>query len=367
MANNINEEEQTNITKELFSLIEYAKWELFHFNLLKKSTKPIQKELIIIDKDTLKQWKDKTGYNYLKKNIFNYIFTINKLKNQKEKINEENNKLNNIWKKTLSDKKINLKENVSSMSEKDLGIFYINIKEKQIDGNKNYEIISAKLYEIFKPFINYKITINGFYYKGKLTIPLNYKNKINNNIKGGNYLEVFYINNKNETEDMLYILPDDINICNELEQEIINDNIENLIKNVFSNITEKEKIKEFFHCGEDGNNITYKVLNKKQFLTQKNPNSTIKQSIDKQNKTIQPEKQNNNKPIKTSDKNLILPQSKNNALNKEKDNHKDKDKEKKKDINKLRLELLQKMKNYENLNLKIQEKSTNQIKNQKNL
>ena len=367
MANNINEEEQTNITKELFPLIEYAKWELFHFNLLKKSTKPIQKELIIIDKDTLKQWKEKTGYNYFKKNIFNYIYTTNKLKNQKEKINVENNKLNNIWKKTLSDKKINLKENMNSINKKDLGIFYINIKEKQIDGNKNYEIISAKLYEIFKPFINYKITINGFYYKGKLTIPLNYKNKINNNIKGGNYLEVFYINNKNETEDMLYILPDDINICNELEQEIINDNIENLIKNIFSNITEKEKIKEFFHCGEDGNNITYKVLNKKQFLTQKNPNSTIKQSIDKQNKTIQPEKQNNNKPIKTSDKNLILPQSKNNALNKEKDNHKDKDREKKKDINKLRLELLQKMKNYENLNLKIQEKSTNLIKNQKNL
>ena len=103
---NINKE-QNNILKELCPLIEYAKWEIYNFNLLKKANKEIQKELIIIDKEVLKQWKEKSGYNIFKRQVFNYLYTLNKLKNQKEKQNEENNKLNIIWKKEISDKKIN--------------------------------------------------------------------------------------------------------------------------------------------------------------------------------------------------------------------------------------------------------------------
>ena len=93
--------------KELFPLIEYAKWELLHFNLLKKTTKVIKKEFIIIDKDILKQWKEKSGYNLFKKHIFMYLSNINKFKNQKEKLNEEKIKLNNLWHKLITDKKIN--------------------------------------------------------------------------------------------------------------------------------------------------------------------------------------------------------------------------------------------------------------------
>ena len=357
MANNINDEIIKNISEDLNQLIEYAKWELSHFNLLKKSSKLFSKELILLDKDTLKQWKEKSGYNLFKKNIFNYIYTINKLKNQKEKINEENDKLNNEWKKMVLDKKLSF--NLNSISKKDLGLFYIDLKEKQIDAYKNYEIISSKLYNIFKPFLNYKITINAVYNKGKLAIPLNYKNKDINNNENKYFLEILYINTKNESEDILYILPNDRNICNKLEQEIINDRIENLTKNIFSSLNEQENMKEFFYCGEDGNKISYKVLNKKQFLNKKKPDSNVKNSKIKENKNVKQEKVNNNKSYKTSDKNLILSQTKNDSIKNENN--------KEKDIEKLRLELLEKIKNYENLSLEIQEKNAALDKNKENL
>ena len=186
---NINEDTD-NIEKELFPLIEYAKWELYNFNLLKKTSKPIQKELIIIDKETLKQWKEKSGYNIFKKQIFNYLSNMNKLKNQKEKINEENNKLNMLWKKSISDKKI-YPMNIKLLPKKDISSLFLNIKEKMINGYKQYEIISGKLYDVFKNFINHKIIVNGFYNKGKLVIPLNYKN-INNEIKAEYFLDIIY-------------------------------------------------------------------------------------------------------------------------------------------------------------------------------
>ena len=68
--------EQNIINKELLPLIDYAKWELYHFNLLKKSSKVVKSELILIERETLKKWKEKSGYNIFKKQIFTYIFTI---------------------------------------------------------------------------------------------------------------------------------------------------------------------------------------------------------------------------------------------------------------------------------------------------
>ena len=182
---NINKEENI-IIKELYPLIEYAKWEIYNFNSLKKTNKIIRKELAIIDKDVLKQWKQKSGYNSFKKQIFNYLFTLGKLKNQKEKINEENNKINNMWEKEISDKKII--PNIESFPKKDISGFFLNLKENQIDGYKHYELISSKLFEIFKNFVNYKIITDGFYNKGKLVVPLNFKNKINNNENIFDYL-----------------------------------------------------------------------------------------------------------------------------------------------------------------------------------
>ena len=101
---NINEE-LNGIEKELFPLIEYAKWELNNFGLLKKSKKIIQKELIIMDKDKLKQWKEKSGYNIFKRQIFNYISSKSKIKDDKEKIKEQNSQLNTLWKRSYQIKK----------------------------------------------------------------------------------------------------------------------------------------------------------------------------------------------------------------------------------------------------------------------
>ena len=343
---NINED-QNNISKELLPLIEYAKWELHNFNLLKKTTKVIKKELIIIDKDFIKLWKEKSGYNFFKKQIFNYLYNMNKIKNQNEKKNEENNKLNTMWKKAISDKKINL-SNINSLPKKDMGIFYTNLNEKQIDGYKNYEIISAKLYEYFKDFINYKITIDGFYNKGKLIIPLN-KNNINNNIKEKNefFLEIIYINNKNDSEDILYILPNDIDICNKIEKDLIDDTIDNLIKNIFSKINEQENKKDFYYSIDDGNQIVYKVLNKKLLINQK---YHIKESnIEKKEKSQKYKVKKNNNNI------MILNNINNNSTNIEKE------------IDKLKLELLKKMKNFENLKLSISERNNNLTKKKNDL
>jgi hypothetical protein len=230
---NINEG-LNELEKELSPLVEYAKWELYNFSQIKKSRKIIQKELILIDKALLKQWKEKSGYNMFKKQIFNYISYQNKIKNDKEKINEANIKLNSLWQKALSDKKIDL-SNLKTLPKRDIKGFFVNEKEQKINGYKNYEFISEKLYKIFQNFINCKIKIDGFYNNGKLIIPLNYKSQKTG--KNGDYFfEIIYINNKNECEDFLYVLPNDINICNKLEKEVLNNNIEQLIKNIFSNI-----------------------------------------------------------------------------------------------------------------------------------
>ena len=335
---NINGE-LNGIEKELFPLIEYAKWELNNFGLLKKSKKIIQKELIIMDKDILKQWKEKSGYNIFKRQIFNYISSKNKIKDDKEKIKEQNLQLNTLWKKTLSDKKIN-PTNAKSIPKKDITGFFLNLKDKTINGYKSYEIISSKLYEIFKNYINDMIKINGFYNNGKLIIPLNYKNNINVNNAGNNFIEIIYINKKNEIEDFLYVLPNDINICNTIEKNLINDDIENLMNNIFSQINDQESMKEFDYKDVDGNITKYKVLNKKQLLNR----NTKKDNSIKENKLIKPDNTKDNK-----NNNNTLLQNKNNLINKENE----------KDIDKLRQELFQKINILENLNQKVKERNNN--------
>ena len=344
---NINEG-LNELEKELSPLVEYAKWELYNFSQIKKSKKIIKKELILIDKGLLKQWKEKSGYNMFKKQIFNYISYQNKIKNDKEKINEANIKLNSLWQKALSDKKIDL-SNLKTLPKRDITDFFVNIKEQKINGYKNYDIISEKLYKIFQNFINCKIKIDGFYNNGKLIIPLNYKRQKTG--KNGDYfLEIIYINNKNECEDFLYVLPNDINICNKLEKEVLNNDIEQLIKNIFSNINDQENLKEFNYIDEQGSMNKYKVLNKKLLLNQKNK----KENINKQ-KILKP---NNSNAISNQ---LLLKRNSNNnnIINDEKKNESD--------IDKLRQELLNKINILHNLDLKVKERNNNLIKMKKNL
>ena len=156
---NINGE-QIIIDKDLFSLIEFAKWELYNFNLLKKSSKLTKVELILIDKDIIKKWKEKSGYNIFKKQIFSHLFAINKLKNDKEKIKIEKENINKKWQKLITEKII-IPNNIKTLPNKDLSGLYLSLKENKINAYKNYEVISSKLFNILKKIINYKIIVEG--------------------------------------------------------------------------------------------------------------------------------------------------------------------------------------------------------------
>ena len=330
-----NEDNQTNIEKELFSLIEFAKWELNYFSLLKKTSKIIKSELILIDKDTLKKWKEKSGYNIFKKHIFNYLFALNKIKNKKEKINQENININKKWNKMLLEKKINLND-IKSLNKIDLSGIYLSLKEKKINAYKNYEIVSSKLYHIFQPFINYKITVEGFYNKGKLIIPLNYKNEMSlrTSIKSDeNFLEIIFLNNKNESEDWICILPNDNSICKQIENFYINETIENLNTNIFNTIEPKDNNKkELYFSSENGDKIKYRIINKK------NVNSCHSKISDNFNME--------------------------NIINLKQDNHIEKNNGK--DLEKLRLILSQKIKNLQEINQRINQRNNNILKLQTN-
>ena len=258
--------EENIINKELLPLIEYAKWELYNFNLLKKSSKVVKSEFILIEKDTIKKWKEKCGYNIFKKQIFSHILALNKIKNMKDKIKQENENINNKWLKAIQNKIVN-PNNLASLPVTDLSGLYLSLKENKINAYKNYEVISSKLYNIFKKFINYKIIVEGFYHNGKLIIPMNYKNQITNlrtSLKSGeNFLEIIYLNNKNELEDMLCLLPNDNSICKEIEDYYINETIENLISNIFSLMDKNNNkiVTDFIDA--NGNKVQYKILNKK--------------------------------------------------------------------------------------------------------
>ena len=258
--------EQNIINKELLPLINYAKWELYHFNLLKKSSKMVKSELILIERETLKKWKEKSGYNIFKKQIFTYIFTLNKLKNMNDKIKQEKENINIKWQKAIQDNIIN-PNNLATLPITDLSGLYLSLKDNKINAYKKYDLISSNLYNIFKKYISHKIVVEGFYYNGKLIIPMNYKNEFNlrTSIKSGeNFLEIIFLNNKNETEDLLCILPNDNHICKEIEDFFINESIDNLINNIFSNMDKNESnkfITDFIDS--DGNKVQYKIINKK--------------------------------------------------------------------------------------------------------
>ena len=135
--------EENIINKELLPLIEYAKWELYHFNLLKKSSKVIKSELILIEREILKQWKEKSGYNIFKKQIFSHIFTLNKLKNMNDKIQQEKENINTKWQKAIRDKIIN-PNSITTLPITDLSGLYLSLKDNKINAYKKYELIDRK-------------------------------------------------------------------------------------------------------------------------------------------------------------------------------------------------------------------------------
>ena len=322
-------DEQNIFDKDLLSLIEYAKWELYNFNLLKKSSKPVKSELLLIDRDTLKKWKEISGYNIFKKQIFSYLFTLNKIKNFKDKIKQEKENINKKWQNIFKEKKIEHKNN-NSIPFKDLSGLYLNIKDKKINAYKNYEVISSKLFNLFKKFINIKIIVNGIYNNRKLIIPINYEKEknLNQSMKTGeNFLEIVYHNNKNEIEDMLCILPDDNDACKQIEDYYSNESIDNL-KDIFSktNNENNQSITDFIDI--NGNKVPIQIINKK--YTKKTQDNSYKSNNEKNNgielgklKLILSEKMNIlqevNKRINQRNNNII--KLKSNDINKNREEH----------------------------------------------
>ena len=277
----------------------------------------------------------------------------------------------------MTEKKLNPKNIHELISKKDISDFFSDIKEKKINAYKNYEVISSKLYEIFKLFVNYKIKIDGVYNKGKLIMPINYKNnntKINDD-KNQNFLEIIYINKKNERENILYVLSNDIKICQNLEKDIFNENIDNLINNIYSKINEQDYIKEFSYYNDDGNESQYKIVNKKLLLNQYNKNNininVNKANTDKNkiNQNIRSPKNNinnlnNKKNLFNNPLNNSINNNNNNNFNSENNMNQNKNiikldnsPNKEKNIENLRKELLQKIKNLQELSQKIIKKN----------
>ena len=73
--NSININQNINIEKDLDDLIKYGKWELSLISSL-KSEKLSKKNLLLIDKEWLSNWKQLSGYNNIKSQIYNYLMNI---------------------------------------------------------------------------------------------------------------------------------------------------------------------------------------------------------------------------------------------------------------------------------------------------
>ena len=102
LKNNLN----ISFESDLNDLINYAKWDLSLISSL-KSDKTYKKNLLLIDRDWLLNWKKISGYNNMKNQIFHYLLYIQKNKNDKN-CEEESKKLSEIWLSIKSKYNINL-------------------------------------------------------------------------------------------------------------------------------------------------------------------------------------------------------------------------------------------------------------------
>ena len=269
MKNNENEKDSNIIPNDLNDLIEYGKWELTLFSSL-KSDRSYKKNLILIDKEWIYKWEEKTGYNYIKKQIFSYLLKTQK---NKQNINEEKNKLNNFW--------TNIKEKYQITESNNLPI--INNKKFLITSNKNtkinakekFFIISSDIYNIFEKYFGKSICIKvgGLFTKKKLLMPFNYNDKNINYI----YIDTLFLN-KNDIYEILYIFPDlNLKIIEKIRKELTEKEISNLIKELNDNE------KELIYNNEDGAQYKYKAICKDIFL----------KDIYKENTSINKKKESN--------------------------------------------------------------------------
>ena len=278
MKNIENEKDPNNIfPNDLNDLIEFGKWELTLLSSL-KSDRSYKKNLILIDKEWIYKWEEKTGYIYIKKQIFSYLIKIQK---NKQIINEERNKLNNIWVNIKDKYQIKESNNLPKINNKKF--FITSNKNTKINAKEKFFIISSDIYSIFEKYFdkNICIKVGGLFNKKKLLMPFNYNDKNINYI----YIDMLFLN-KNIIYEILFTFPDlNLKIIEKIRKELAGKEISFLI----TEFNDKEK--ELIFNDEDGTQYKYEAIYKDIFL----------KDINKENTPINKLKENNK-----NENNLVL-------------------------------------------------------------
>ena len=280
--NSININQNINIEKDLDDLIKYGKWELSLISSL-KSEKLSKKNLLLIDKEWLLNWKQLSGYNNIKSQIYNYLMNIQKTKNDEAIIESETKKLKDIWNNNKLKYNIDI-SNINNIPELDNKkyLLHINKNKTLINAKENFDIISSDIFDIFKKYLDKtsNIKVGGLFSKKKLLLPFNYNDKNINYI----YINmIFIINNKNDFEEILFEFPKlKITIIEKIRKEISNKNISEFIKDINNN---ERNIKDYFFLDDDGTQYIYKAFFK---------NKKIQNNINKEQNEIKEENELNN-------------------------------------------------------------------------
>ena len=273
LKNNIN----ISFESDLNDLINYGKWDLSLISSL-KSEKTYKKNLLLIDRNWLLNWKIISGYNSMKNQIFHYLLYIQKNKNDKN-CEEEAKKLTQYWLNIKSKYNINL-SNLDKIPELDNKKYLMKINNKLlINGEEKFDIISNDIYNLFKKYLDKTqiIKVCGLFYKKKLLLPFNYNDKNINYI----YINMFFIKNKaNDIGEILFKFSNlKLNIIEKIRKEISNKNITEFI----SDFKEEGLVnKEYNFTDENGIQYIYQALNK----TEQNKTNQINNNSKLENKII---------------------------------------------------------------------------------
>jgi hypothetical protein len=276
-TNNINNEIEK-FEEDLKILLKYGKWNLSLISSL-KSDKNYKKNLILIDREWLGQWKELTGYNYIKNKIFVYLSSVqqHQQKNNNAKILEENQKLQNFWENLKKNKKIDINNNLQKLKPFNTRQYLLNHNNKMIiDGRANFDIISTDVFDMFKKYYenSVNIKVGGLFTKKKLLMPFNYNDKNMDYI----YVDMMFIkdNKSNIIDEILFIFPKlKLNVIEKIRKDISSKDIDTFVNNFDSNNNEKE-----FHFKDtDGTEYTYKGIYKNKNKSNYNQNINNKISI----------------------------------------------------------------------------------------
>ena len=254
--------------RDLNDLLKYGSWDLSLLSSL-NSEKTYKKNLMLIDKEWLINWKTISGYNYIKNQIFHYLTLKQKNKNDLKIIEEETKKLSESWLSIKSRYNINI-SNIEKVQKLNNKKYLLHVNNKTlINGKANFDIISSDISDLFTKFLDKKqiIKVGGLYNNKKLLLPFNYNDK---NIDYIFINMIFIQNNKNDIGEILFEFPGlKLNIIEKIRKEISNRNITDFLKDF-----DDTNNKEYIFKDEDDNQYIYKALYKTK-NNQKNVNNKI--------------------------------------------------------------------------------------------